>query len=264
MAVPYAFVAFVAAVVTTVLVAAWWLAPALARSTARAPLRNARHIRLVSAALLGLLIVLGGILNTTGMPLAPDAHPLVLGGSYGGDDPRLLGFRGTPGTFVETALYAYAPGAELRTGLTLANDGPAPLTVTGLEPTQGPNVRSLALLLAPGSLPTDLLPLYPGEGSERWLSEPFQPFTIPAHTTAGVGLAITLGECPSAHPRPTRVPGASLLPPEDPALGGGFGAVDTIRLDYTVLGIARTVDLRLPIVIAVVTDQPNVYGCPSA
>jgi hypothetical protein len=264
MAIPYAFVAFVAVGVTTALVAAWWRAPALARSMAPAPLRDARRIRRVSAALLGLLIVLAGILNAVGMPLAPDANPLVFGGSYGGDDPRLLGFRGSPGTFDRMALYAYAPGAELRTGLTLANEGGAPLTVTGLEPTQGPNVRSLALLRAPGSLPTDPLPLYPGEGSERWQSEPFQPFTIPAHTTAGVGLAITLGECPSAHPRPTRAPGASFLPPEDPALGGGFGAVDTIRLDYTVLGIARTVDLRLPMVIAVVTDRPNVHGCPSA
>jgi hypothetical protein len=112
MAIPYAFVAFVAAVVTAALVAAWWHAPALARSMAPAPLRDARRIRRVSAALLGLLIVLAGVLNAVGMPLAPDANPLVFGGAYGGDDPRLLGFVPSypaNGTFGETALYAYVP-----------------------------------------------------------------------------------------------------------------------------------------------------------
>lgn len=87
-----------------------------------------------------------------------------------------------------TAFYAYAPDAELRTGL-----------------------------------------LYPDEGSERWLSEPFHPFTMPAHTTADVGIAITLGTCPSAQAQPTRAPEASLLRDSDPALSGGFGALDTLR-----------------------------------
>lgn len=40
------------------------------------------------------LIAGGAALSWAGMPLAPDAQPLRVGGAYGGDDPRLLGFRG--------------------------------------------------------------------------------------------------------------------------------------------------------------------------
>lgn len=265
MSVPYALVLAITAVLVAGIVIVWVAAPALARSGA-VPDRRVREVRIGAGGLLGVLVVLVAILSVAGMPLLPNAEPLHIGNAYGGDDPRLLAFRSDftpPGTFGQ-ALYAYAPGAELRTGLQLANDGPAALTVTGLEPSGGPTVRSLALRLAPGPPPAQItLPLYRNQGSARWLSEPFHPFTIPAHDQVGVGLAVTLGTCASAQPQPTRAPGASLLPDSDPALNGGFGAVDTLRIEYTVLGIQRTAVLPLPLAIVVVTGQ-STFGCPPA
>ncbi len=265
MAIPYALVLAIAAVLVAGIVIAWFAAPALA-SSGSAPVRRVRQVQVAAGGLLGVLVVLVAVLSVAGMPLLPNAEPLRFGNGSGGDDPRLLGLRNdfTPPSTFGQALYAYAPGAELRTGLQLVNDGPAPLTVTGLEPSGGPNVRSLALRLAPGPPPAHImLPLYPNQGSARWLSEPFHPFTIPARDQVGVGLAVTLGTCASAQPQPTRAPGASLLPDSDPALNGGFGAVDTLRIDYTVLGIQRTAVLPLPLAIVVVTGQPT-FGCSPA
>lgn len=263
MAVPYELIVAIAAIIVVALAIGWWRAPLLVPAgSGPGPVRRRR---MAAGAVLAGLMVLAGALDVAGMPLLPNAQPLRVGGAAGGDDPRLLGFRtgfAADGRIGE-ALYAYAPRAELRTGLQLANSGPAELIVTGLEPSGGPQVRSLALRLAPGDPQQSaiLLPLYPAEGSTPWMSEPFHPFRIPAHGEVAVALAATLGTCAGAQPQPTRAPGATLWPEGAPVADGGFGAVDTLRLDYTVLGVQRTAVLPLPLAITVVTGG-NTFGCP--
>ncbi len=271
MAIPYIFIELVGLLLCAGLAFAWWRAPALTRARGAewepvALAERTRRLRTTIAAVFALLALLAAGLTWAGMPLAPNAEPIAWGNEWSGGDPRFLAYRGSYDPFIDTPpgqmIFAYAPDAELRAGITLVNNGPAPLTVSGIEPTQGPNVRSLTLRLPPEPLPSDLLPLYPNEGSSIWISEPFHPFTIPAHTQVGLALAVTLGTCPGAEPQPTRAPGATLLPDTDPRLNGGFGVVDTLRLDYTALGIARTASLRMPFAIVAATGQSG-FGCPA-
>lgn len=265
MLLPYEVVGLAIALVVAGLTAASWVAPGLATRLPPTfpggsdPQRRTRQVRSASLALLAIVVVGAFVLRAAGAPLAPDDRPLGFGHAWGGDDPRLLAAMGLERG--DQLFFAYAPGAEIRTGITLANDGNVPLTVTGLEPPLSPYVRSLELRLPPGTLSPDLLPVYPGEGV-RWTSEPFHPFDIPAHGEVALGLAVTLGTCTGMMPLPTLAPGASLLPESDPRLDlGGFDAVDALRIHYTAFGISRTATVTLRSVLLVVTGAAG--GCPS-
>jgi hypothetical protein len=211
----------------------------------------------------GLLIIVALAfigLRAAGAPLGPSDQPLNVDGAWGGNDPSLLAIQDDgidPGEFI----FAFQPGGQIRTGLTLANNGPAPLTVTGIEqPVHLGADRSFELLLPPGPLGPDLPPVNPGDGPV-WTSEPFHPFEIPAHADVALGLAVNFDACPGAMPVPTLAPGSSLEPQIDPSFTSGFTAASEITLDYTVLGISRSAKLTLHSGLAVVTN--GLIDCPA-
>ncbi len=258
MALPYDLVGLVFVLVVGGLMVAWWAAPALAAGLPRKftgetdPLWRIRRVRRTVLVLLALVVAGAFGLRAAGAPLAPGDEPLGFGHAWGGDDPLLLGeLDASPQGEI---FFAYAPGAEIRTGITLANDGNVPLTVTGLEPPPHPvYVRSYELRLPPGAPTPDLPLVYPDEGAS-WTSEPFRAFEIQAHGEVGVGLAVTLNACPEMSPVPTLAPGASLMPAADPRFTRGFGAVDALRVRYTAFGISRTATVTLPMSLNVVTS----------
>jgi hypothetical protein len=226
----------------------------------RAPGRRVRRAAVLALVLLGVAAL---ALTALGAPLNPGSQPLTTDGAYGGEDPLLIAVTDGPGT--GSFEYAYEPGAEIRTGLTLANDGNAPLTVTGLGPPPfGSFVAGYKFLLPPGPLTSDLVPLYPGTGP-NWTSEPFHPFEIPAHGQVGLGLAVDLRNCPKIAPGPTLAPGAS---PSYTGLNDavGFEAADSLEVSYSAFGIARTATVLLQSPLAVVTGDasgPDALDCPN-
>ena len=241
---------------------AWHRAPSLGQRQPAAlaghPPAASRQVRRICA--LALVALAAGALglNAFGAPLAPNSQPLTIGDAWGGDDPLLIAVSDVwPGT--GQFQYAYEPGAEIRTGITLANQGNAPLTVTGLgPPAYGEYVAGYKFLLPPGPLTAELVPVYPGEGP-IWTSEPFHPFEIPAHGEVGLALAVDLRVCPQVIPGPTLAPGAS------PSYAGldypdGFGALAMLDVAYSAFGIARTASVPLQTTLDVVTGNPPGSG----
>lgn len=264
MAVPYELLWWVAVLVVIGLAGLWLIAPRLA---ARSPAQTrdfagrSQRIRIGSAALLVALVAVAVGARAAGAPLAPSDQPLVFGHAYGGDDPRLIALvDSNEGPQYD---YAFAPGAEIRIGITLSNNGSVPLTVTGLAPEPITTVRALELRLPPGELTADLVPAYPDEGSDRWASEPFHAFDVPAHGEIGLVLAVTIGTCPAIPPVPTLAPEASLLPGSDPSLAGTVTGVGELNFEYVAVGIARTAAIELPFSMVVI-GTPGTFGCPSA
>jgi hypothetical protein len=239
MGVPYAIVISAYLVAAFGLLLGWSMAGAV----------NRRRI-------LGIAIVLVAgpvVLSVLGAPLRPDQQPLALGDQWGGDDPALLQIIDV-GDGRSQFTYAFRPGAQIRMGIALANNGDVPLTVTGIGPPQFPiYVRDYKLLLPPGGPTRDLPALYPGL-DPTWTSEPFHPFEIPAHSEAGVGLAVDLTACPDLKPVPTLAPGASFIPNDDSfTYVSGFGAADVVQINYAALGISRTTSLELQAYMNVAT-----------
>lgn len=242
------------------LVAAWrWAARLSARLPARwfAAADGAPQPRQVRRSAVGLLVILAVAffgLRALGAPLGPSDQPLAFDGAWGGSDPSLLAIQ-VAGDGSSEFMFAFQPGGQIRTGLTLGNDGNAVLTVTGIEqPDHLGFDRSFELLLPPEPLGPDLPPVYPGVGP-TWTSEPFHPFQIPAHGDVGLGLAVNFDACPGMKPVPTLAPGSSLEPQVDPRYTSGFTAASEITIDYTVLGISRSAHLTLQSVLGVIMNS---------
>src|ERR1035437_9226574 len=86
--------------------------------------------KVASAAVLAAIVVAALGLRYVGLPLAPSDQPLQFGKSYEVGGPNLLArVAGDPGS--DEFDFAYAPGAEIRSGITLQNTGGLPLSVTG-------------------------------------------------------------------------------------------------------------------------------------
>lgn len=260
MSVPYQLVNLLFILAAIGLLIAWRSAAGLA---ARLPARwftapnGALHTRRVqrSAAALVIILALAFVgLRALGAPLGPSDQPLNLDGAWGGADPSLLAIQvNDDGS--NQFMYAFQPGGQIRTGLTLGNDGNATLTVTGIEqPDHLGFDRSFELLLPPEPLGPDLPPVYPGAGP-AWTSEPFRPFQIPAHGDVGLGLAVNFEACPGMKPVPTLAPGSSLEPQVDPKYTSGFTAASEITIDYMVLGISRSAHLTLQSVLGVIMNS---------
>ena len=217
-----------------------------------------RRFRRVAAVLLVVLAVAFLGSRAIGAPLGPDDQPLSLDGAWGGSDPSLLAVSDDPTGFGQF-IYAFRPGGQIRTGLTFGNSGPAPLTVTGIEqPVHVGFDRSFELVLPPGPLGPDL-PQDAYEVGPAWSSVPFHPFEIPANGDVALGLAVNFYDCPDVKPVPTLTPGSPLEPSIDPAYTSGFTAASQITIDYTVLGISRSVQLALNSPLAVVAS--NLMDC---
>jgi hypothetical protein len=204
------------------------------------------------------------VLIVLGAPLRPDEQPLADGDLGGGDDPALLQVTDVGSQFQYT--YAFQPGGEIRTGISLANNGNLPLTVTGVGPPEHPiYVRGYKFLLPPGGPATGPVSVYPGV-DPTWTSDGFKPFEIPAHSEVVVGLAVDLTSCPDLKPVPTLAPGASLIPEGDLTYSTRFSAADLLPVDYAAFGISRTaiVELQAYMNVAVANssniDMPN---CPA-
>ncbi len=194
MGVPYEIVIAAYLVLGFVLLVVWLSAGSVVRR---------RTLALVAA-----VVALSFAWFVLGAPLRPDEQPLAFGDQYGGTDPAMLQSMAV-GQGRTQYTYAFQPGAEIRMGITLANNGNVPLTVTGIGPPEFPIfVRDYKLLLPPGGLTSDLPALYPGF-YPTWTSEPFHPFEIPAASEVGLGLAVDLTTCPDLEPVPTLAPGAS-------------------------------------------------------
>jgi hypothetical protein len=265
MAVPYEILEPACLAVAFGLALAFLIAPRIADLADGLP--RARGIRLVTGSVLAMIVGVGLGLQALGAPIDPNNQPLHFGHAWGSADPRLLAVRQLLATSADTPqvqlLYAYSPGAEIRVGITLENDGAAPLTVTGIDSPAGPWVDSVQFRLPP-QLSADLPPAYPNQGTDNWSSQPFHPFQIPAHGEVGLAAAVTLGVCPGMSPVPTLGPGASLMPESDPSLTGGFTALSDINVRYTAFGISRSAAIVLAGAIEIVTSARNVYGCPPA
>jgi hypothetical protein len=216
---------------------------------------------------MALAIVLGAspfALIALGAPLRPDQQPLALGDQWGGADPALLQIMEV-GNGRSQFTYAFQPGGEIRMGITLANNGNVPLTVTGIGRPQFPiYVQDYKLLLSPGGPTRDLPALYPGL-DPTWTSDAFHPFEIPAHSEFGVGLAVDETACPDLKAVPTLAPGASFIPNDDSfTYVSGFGAADVIQVNYAAFGISRSASLELQAYMNVATDNAasDPVNCP--
>ena len=267
MNVPYELVDVAFILGAIALLAAWrWAARLSARLPARwfAAADGAPRTRLARRATVGLMIILAVVFfgwRAAGAPLGPYDQPLNVAGAWGGDDPSLLSIQAANDGSSQF-IFAFQPGGQIRTGLTLANNGDAALTVTGVEqPAHVGFDRSFELLLPPDPLGPDLPPVYPGVGPV-WTSEPFHPFQIPAHSDVGLGLAVNFDACPGMLPVPTLAPGATLEPSVDPSYTSGFTAASQITIDYTVVGIMRSAHLTLQSGLGVVTTDLSACKAP--
>lgn len=268
MGVPYQVVVGAYVLVATALLVAWLdagdVAGRLPQSLAARiePDLRAGWVRWACLVLAVVLVASSVALVVLGAPLRPDDQPLGAGDQWGGDDPALLQILDRPDRAQFT--YAFQPGGEIRMGITLANNGRVPLTVTGIGPPQHPvYVRDYKLLLPPGGPTADLPALYPGT-VQAWTSEVFHPFEIPANSEVGLGLGVDLTSCPDLKPVPTLAPGASLFP--DEALNSyptGFGAADVVQIDYVAFGISRTAELTLSAYMNVVTGNAESDAPPN-
>ena len=266
MAVPYEVVEPVFIVLVAALVLLILAAPRLA---GMGRLFRGPRFRIVTGTILA--VVVGGALGLSalGAPLDPGGRPLQYGHAFGGNDPRLLAMRSTPGLtgMLQEYDYAYAPGAEVRVSFLLLNASKAPLTVSSIDADTSANVSSIQFRLPPilnSDLPAAYLNEYPNESADAWASRPFHSFDIAVGDEVGLVASVTLGECPGASPVPTLAPSASPLPNSDPRLGGGFDVLSVIEVRYVQLGIARTETIDLPFYMHAVTGQINTYGCPPA
>jgi hypothetical protein len=253
MGVPYWVVISAYLVAVFVLLLAWSMAGAVMRR------------RLLAMAIV--LVASPVVLTVLGAPLRPDEQPLAAGDLGGGDDPALLQVMDVgDGRFQYT--YAFQPGGEIRTGISLANNGNVPLTVTGVDPPEHPiYVRSYKFLVPPGGPATGPVTVYPGV-DPSWTSDAFKPFEIPAHSEVVLGLAVDLTNCPDLKPVPTLAPSASLIPNDDSfTYVSSFSAADVIQVNYTAFGIARTASVELQAYMNVATGNtaseapPN---CPAS
>jgi len=247
--VPYEIVIAMYLVAAFILLFAWLMAGAVVR-------RRILALVLVLVASPFALIALGA-------PLRPDEQPLTAGDLGGGDDPALLQIMDVgDGRFQYT--YAFQPGAEIRTGITLANNGNVPLTVTGIGRPQFPiYVRGYKFLLPPGGPAPGPVSVYPGV-DPTWTSDPFKPFEIAAHSEVALGLAVDLTSCPDLKPVPTLAPGASFIPNDDSfTYVSGFSAADVIEVNYAAFGIARTAPVELQGYMNVATGNASSDAPPN-
>ena len=217
---------------------------------------RSRRLRVASAAVLAAIVVAAVGLRYVGVPLAPFDQTLQFGRSYEGGGPNLLAR--VAGQTLGSAEYdfAYAPGAEIRSGITLQNTGGLPLSVTGMVEDPIPYVSSVEL-----RLPAD--PISSNAELDSGANGPFHPFTIPAHGEATLAMVVIIGKCPTIPPTPTQAPDASnaAVVGDSPPSGGALTSVSEIRIGYTVLGLARTATIRLPF-SQVVIGPPGTNGCP--
>ena len=243
MGVPYGIVLVAYLVAGFALLFAWLMASVVARR------------RIVALAIV--LVASPFVLIVVGAPLRPDEQPLTFGDQWGGVDPSLIQVIDV-GDGRSQLTYAFQPGAQIRMGITLANNGNVPLTVTGIEaPVHPIYVRDFKLLLPPGGPTQDLPALYPGL-TPTWASEPFRAFEIPANSEVGVALAVDLTNCPDLKAVPTLAPGASFIPNDDSfTYTTGFGAADIIQVDYAAFGISRTATITLPDYMNVATGNAS-------
>ena len=263
MGVPYGIVLVGYVLVALALLFAWLVAPDIADhlpaslgARSEPDLRTRSVVRGIGAVALA-LVASPFVLILLGAPLRPDEQPLVFGDQSGGTDPDLLQIIDT-GNDQRQFTYAFQPGAEIKMGITLANTGSVPLTVTGVGPPTHPiYVRDYRFLLPQGGPTQDLPALYPGF-TLTWASEPFHPFEIPANSEVGVGLAVDLTSCPDLKAVPTLAPGASFIPNDDSfTYTTGFGAADIIQVDYAAFGISRTATITLPDYMNVATGNAS-------
>jgi hypothetical protein len=218
---------------------------------------RSRTIRTASAAVLAAIVVATFGLRYVGVPLAPFDQPLQFGRGYEAGGPSLLARVGgqTPGSAEFD--FAYAPGAEIRSGITLQNTGGLPLSVTGVAEDPIPYVSSVEFWV-----PAD--PTAPNAPLDSGVNGQFHPFTIPAHGEATLAMVVIIGKCPTIPPTPTQAPDASnaAVVGESPPSGGALTSVSEIRIGYTVLGLARIATIRLPF-SQVVIGPPGTNGCPA-
>lgn len=264
MTVTYELVEGLAVLILGGFILLWWNAPWLAKRTSANPgfptvaMSRSRTIRTASAAVLAAIVVAAVGLRYVGVPLAPFDQPLQFGQSYEAGGPSLLAR--VDGQTLGSAEYdfAYAPGAEIRSGITLQNTGGLPLSVTGVVEDSTPYVSSVEL-----RLPAD--PTAPNAPLDSGVNGPFRPFTIPAHGEATLAMVVIVGKCPTIPPTPTQAPDASnaAVVDDSPPSGGALTSVSEIRIGYTVLGLARTATIRLPF-SQVVIGPPGTNGCPTA
>lgn len=269
MGVPYGFVVDAYVLAAVGLLVAWLgagqvaehLPPAL--SARIEPGRRVRWVRRGCLALAVALVAGTFVSVALGAPVRPDEQPLAAGDQWGGVDPALLQIMPV-GDGRAQFTYAFQPGGEIRIGITLANSGNVPLTVTGVGPPTHPiYVRGYKFLLPPGGPTPELVAVFPGV-DPTWTSEAFQPFEIPAHSEVSLGLAVDLTSCPDLKPVATLAPGASLLP-EDGLnnYSTGFSAADVIQVDYAAFGISRTAAVELATYMNVATGNASSDSPPN-
>ena len=263
MVVTYELVEGLAVLIVCGLLIVWRIAPSLARRlSANAGSSTdadtvSRSIRTASAAVLVAIVVAALGLREVGVPLAPLDQPLTFGQSYEAGGPNLLA-RVAGHTMGSAEFdYAYAPGAEIRSGITLQNTSGLPLSVTGMAEDSIPYVSSVEL-----RLPAD--PISSSTSLDSGVNGPFHPFTIPAHGEATLALVVTIGECATISPIPTQAPDGSMgaVGGYSPSSGGVLTSVSEIRIAYAVFGLARIATIPLPF-SQVVIGPPGTNGCPT-
>src|ERR1035437_7675423 len=120
MAIPYEVLEPAVIAVVLGLSLLFLIAPGLRRGPSN--VRRTRTIRIVTGAVLAIVVAGSLGFRALGAPIDPTSQPLLFGHSWSGGGPRLLAEmdlhpasgQGFPAVEL---LYAYAPGAEIRAGI---------------------------------------------------------------------------------------------------------------------------------------------------
>jgi hypothetical protein len=209
----------------------------------------------------GLAVLLSGALIAVGCGLLQFAQstPLTYGGWEGVGKPAdILGTRmGTETGWAEQYV-AFVPGGQLQVGIDLANNGDLPLTVTSFdlarfqaEQPAGGYVASVELRLPAGATMDNSYDI----GS---YTQTLHPFELPPQGISSLWLVLHLRTChsllPGPSPEPSAVSNTDYLPTT------AYVTFGELPFRYSVLGIERETDVRMPVSVGLVFGS-NAVTC---
>jgi hypothetical protein len=182
--------------------------------------------------------------------------PLTYANWEGFGDSQVLGFRQGSGGGSEEQYVAYVPGGQLQLGIDLLNEGDLPLTVTSFDLERfvaqqpaGPLVSSVELRLPAGAT-------MGGSDETGGYTQDFHPFELPPGGTSSLWLVVHLRACGSVEPGPSPAPSGvssdSFLPTT------GYATFGELPFRFSVLGIERETDVRLPLAVSLVFGSSGV------
>jgi hypothetical protein len=175
--------------------------------------------------------------------------PLHVGGGFSGDPTSFLGYRSATGNGSDEEYERFVPGGQVTLGVSLANLGNQPLTVTSFDVerflTGQPAGAFIASVeLRPPGAPTIGCSSYSADSSSSDVcTAAFQPFELPPGGETSLRLILHLKNCALVAPGPTPAPSgeyqANYLPTT------GYATFIDLPFRYSMLGMERETDVRM-------------------